>query len=94
MEHECFLDVSDLEAPEPLIRALDRVKALSRGQFLHLNHRLKPCLLYDNLAELGYDHDTRAGSSGMCEVFIWRHGDNTAEGLARRTAEKLPLWRD
>ncbi len=94
MDNEHYLDVSDLEPPEPLIRAIDGVKGLAAGQYLHLNHRIKPCLLYENLSRLGFDSDTRAGSSGMCEVFIWRQGDLTAEQHARQAACSLPRWQD
>lgn len=94
MEQECFLDVTDLEPPEPLVRALDAVRKLSDGQYLHLKHRRKPCLLYENIQPLGFESDTRDGGGGMCEVFIWKTGDEAAETAARRAAKALPTWRE
>ncbi len=35
---EILLDVSDLEPPEPLTRALDTVEQLTAGQYLRMLH--------------------------------------------------------
>jgi hypothetical protein len=94
MAQECFLDVSDLEPPEPLVRALEAVKRLSDEQFLHLKHRRKPCLLYENIGALGFASETRDGGGGMCDVFIWKQGNKSIESAARCAAESLPPWKD
>lgn len=94
MTQECFLDVSDLEPPEPLVRALDAVKALSEEQYLHLKHRRKPCLLYENIEPLGFVTETRDGGEGMCEVFIWKKGNEAVERVARSAAKALPPWQE
>ncbi len=77
-EAECFLDVSDLEPPEPLVRTLARVAALKEGQYLRMRHRREPCLLYPNLEQRGFSHLTRASGSDF-DVFIWRKNDSVAE---------------
>lgn len=94
MAQECLLDVSDLEPPEPLVRALEAVKGLSDKQFLHLKHRRKPCLLYENIEPLGFESETRDGGGGMCEVFIWKKGHEEVERVARSAAEALPPWKE
>ncbi len=88
------LDVSDLEPPEPLMRTLERLRALPPGHALRMIHRMKPCLLYDHLPELGFRADTREGRDGRCQVYLWREGDAPAEAAARRLAADLPAWRD
>ena len=80
-EAECFLDVSDLEPPEPLVRALAEIDTLNQGQYLHMRHRREPCLLYPNLEKRGFAHLTCAGEDGF-DVFIWRKDDSVAEQAA------------
>lgn len=94
MIQECFLDVSDLEPPEPLVRALDAVKALSEDQYLHLKHRRKPCMLYENIEPLGFVSETRDGGEGMCDVFIWKKGNEVVAHAALSVAKTLPPWKE
>ncbi len=83
----CFLDVSDLEPPEPLVRALAEIDTLEEGQYLHMRHRREPCLLYPNLEQRGFAHLTRASGSGF-DVFIWRRGDSVAKQAACAAANE------
>lgn len=91
---ERSIDVSALGPPEPLVLTLAAVEQLQQGEYLRMHHRMKPCLLYDELNQRGYDHDTRRAADGMCEVFIWRQGDGAAAAAARGTAAALPPWLD
>ncbi len=84
---ESFLDVSDLEPPEPLVRALARIGALKEGQYLRMRHRREPCLLYPNLEQRGFTHLTRTSGSGF-DVFIWRKDDSAAEQAACAAADE------
>lgn len=86
------LDVSDLEPPEPLVRALDEAERLAPGTYLRMCHRREPCLLYGNLEARGFEHETRTGAETACEVFIWRRDDPEAEGAAREAAAERPPW--
>ena len=88
------LDVSDLEAPEPLLRARQALAHLPQGALLHMKHRLWPRLLCEQLPELGFDWETRQGAEGGCELFIWHRGDERAAALGRRMAAPLPPWRE
>jgi len=84
---ECFLDVSDLEPPEPLVRALTEIDTLKEGQYLHMRHRREPCLLYPNLEQRGFTHLTRVSGSDF-DVFIWRKDDSAAEQAACAAARE------
>ena len=86
------LDVSELEAPEPLVQAIAALKSLQQGEFLRFCHRMKPCHLYRFLEENGFESDTRRGAAVECEVFIWHKGDADAAGEAARVAAVLEPW--
>ncbi|HKJ77580.1 MAG TPA: DUF2249 domain-containing protein [Gammaproteobacteria bacterium] len=93
MGAERRVDVSDLEAPEPLVQVLDAAERLAPGEYLHMLHRREPCLLYGNLDQRGFAHDTRQGRDVACEVFIWRRGDEAAAAAANEAAADLAPWR-
>ncbi len=94
MADEQVLDVSQMEAPEPLVESIRALGALSSGQWLHLYHRMKPCKLYDYMEQHGYQSITCRGSEIACEVFIWRVSDNDAANAAQAIAATLPIWKD
>ncbi len=81
---EQFLDVSELEAPEPLEHVLDSLSELGESQYLHVYHRMEPVLLYDLLEPKGFDRLSTRDAKGMFHVFIWKQGDVAAEALARQ----------
>lgn len=89
-----FLDVSALEAPQPLQRALDALSQLTPGDYLHFHHRMRPCHLYGYLAEQGFASDTRLDENGNCEVFIWREDDTLAGRDACQAAAHFPPWKE
>jgi hypothetical protein len=88
---EILLDVSALEAPEPLQRAIGAALGLRDGQYLHMVHRMKPLHLYPWLEAQGFDSDTRRRNDN-CEVFIWRRDDAGAAQAAGAAAASLPPW--
>jgi hypothetical protein len=90
---EVLLDVSALEAPEPLQRAVEAARGLGDGQYLHMVHRMKPLHLYPLLETQGFDSDTRRRSDN-CEVFIWRRDDDAAARAAKAAAASLPPWHE
>jgi TusA-related sulfurtransferase len=42
-----ILDVSDLEAPYPIMKALDAIHDLKDGETLVFIHRMSPCKLFE-----------------------------------------------
>lgn len=94
MDREQVLDVSELEAPEPLVQALAALEHLPEGSYLRLLHRMKPCHLYGYLAEQDFETDTRQGASVACEVFIWRRSEPDAREAAMAAAAALSPWRE
>jgi len=89
---ERLLDVSELEAPEPLLRAIEALQTLPPGDYLRFCHRMQPCHLYRFLEENGFRADTRKGNRCECELFIWRDTDRTAAEQAAAAAADLPPW--
>jgi len=85
---ERFLDVSELEPPEPLERVLTALEYLEEGQYLHMAHRREPLLLYPELEQRGFDYLTLFDRDYPCEVLIWRRDDRLAETACRDIAER------
>lgn len=88
MAEELLLDVSELEAPEPLVQTLAAAEALQTGQFLRMIHRRFPCLLEENLVKRGFA--CRYIESGEQVItLIWRKRDaeaGQAAGAARENS--------
>ena len=82
MSGEHLLDVTELEPPEPLERALQAVAALRAGCFVKMLHRREPLLLYPMLEERGFAWIARPGRDVPFEILIWRAGDADAEAAA------------
>lgn len=91
---EQLIDVSELEAPEPLLSAVEALESLPRGDYLRLRHRLKPCHLYAVLEKNGLAWDTRHGEVVECELFIWHAGDEAAQLAVSEVAETLAPWKE
>ncbi len=88
MGQEKLLDVSDLEAPEPLVHTLDEAETLQSGEYLRMTHRRDPCLLRGHLDQRGFGYVTRNRRDRSVQTFIWRIDDSKAETAARVAAEK------
>lgn len=66
------LDVSRLEAPEPLTRALMAVSALTPAEVLILHHRREPSQLLQYLTLRGLRCTVRPGTVAAVEIWIWQ----------------------
>ncbi|MDH5665299.1 MAG: DUF2249 domain-containing protein [Nitrosopumilus sp.] len=78
-EHEYLLDVSQLEPPEPLQKALSALDELQAGQYIRLLHRRNPELLYPILEKRGYAFHTFRAKEPAFEVLIWKKTDQEAD---------------
>lgn len=75
------LDVSDLPAPEPFDRIMEALRGLAKNQYMRVEHRQQPMLLYPQLQQRGFRYHVQQGSVQAFDIFIW-HGDRSSpEGL-------------
>lgn len=91
MAREHLLDAVEMEPPEPLVRALELVEDFGKGDYLRLQHRCEPFLLYDYLEQRGFLFITCTGSAVAYQVFIWRQGDAEAQSAVQAQADKLVI---
>jgi len=82
------LDVTELEAPEPMRQILLALAALSHGQCLIVYHRKNPVPLYQKLTELGFvyrvDIDHKLNESA-------EHGNNQIKTSTSASCEDLAV---
>ena len=51
---EIYLDVSELEAPYPLLKGVEAMKKLQKDETLIFIHRMFPCKLQEQIESFGY----------------------------------------
>jgi uncharacterized protein (DUF2249 family) len=66
------LDVRGLEPPEPMVQILERLDTLALGQRFVVLHERRPMLLYPQLDERGFLHDTEELEPGLVRIVIRR----------------------
>jgi len=66
------LDVRGLEPPEPMVQVLERLDTLRPGQRLVVLHERRPMLLYPQLDERGFVHDTEEVEPGLVRIVVRR----------------------
>lgn len=66
-----LLDLRDLPAPEPLVRALLAVEALAPGGALRVLTPMFPQPLLDVLRSRGVGYSTMAWDGGGCAITVW-----------------------
>jgi uncharacterized protein (DUF2249 family) len=66
------VDVRGLEPPLPMLRILELLDRLSPGQRLVVTHERRPVLLYPQLEERGFAHQTKQAEPGEVQITIWR----------------------
>jgi len=66
------LDVRGLEPPHPLVRVLERVASLGEDDTLEVIHDRRPLLLYPQLDERGFVHETDEPERGVVRIRIRR----------------------
>lgn len=83
MVTEQFMDVSMLEAPEPLNKTMLALDDLTQGSYLRLHLSREPVLLYPMLNLQGFDYESRDVDGTKWELLIWKKGDMDVEKLLR-----------
>lgn len=66
------LDVRALEPPQPLVRVLERVASLGDDETLEVIHDRRPLLLYPQLDDRGFAHETDEPERGVVRIRIRR----------------------
>jgi len=64
------VDVRGLEPPEPMVRVLERLDALRPGQRLVVLHERRPMLLYPQLEDRGFTHETEEPEPGLVRIVV------------------------
>ncbi len=75
------LDVSELEAPEPMRLVLVALAALKQGQCLVVSHRKEPLPLFPKLTEMGVEycvHYDPTSVQSPYHIFIGHKADSKA----------------
>ena len=66
------LDVRGLEPPEPMVRILAELERLEPGQHIEVLHERRLTLLYPQLDERGFTHETDEPEPGVVRIIIRR----------------------
>ena len=64
------VDVRGLEPPEPMVRVLEQLDMLRPGQRLEVLHERRPMLLYPQLDERGFAHETDEPEPGVVRIIV------------------------
>ena len=64
------LDVRGLEPPEPMVRVLKALDRLAPGQRLEVRHSRRPTLLYPQLEDRGFVHETDEQELGLVRIVL------------------------
>ena len=67
-----LLDVRGLEPPEPMVKILEALERLARGEVLEVLHERRPMLLYPQLDDRGFVHETEEVERGVTRIRIRR----------------------
>jgi len=77
---ELLLDVSELEAPEPLTQIIDLLNTLEQHSYLRVIHRKEPFPLYNILHKNDFDFIAIEVEPSEYNILIWNASDQiTAE---------------
>jgi uncharacterized protein (DUF2249 family) len=71
------LDVRGLEPPLPLVRVLERLDTLEPDEGLEVLHDRRPLLLYPQLEDRGFRHETDEPAPGLVRIRIRRGGSDS-----------------
>ena len=62
---------SMMEPPEPMLRVMESLDYLEKGEGIQMLHRMKPRLLFPKLQERGYEFQVLEHAPDQVEVRIW-----------------------
>lgn len=68
------LDNRGLEPPQPMMRTLKALEKIKDGEQLAIINDRRPVFLYEELNELGYNHETEELEDGSFKITITKNG--------------------
>lgn len=71
-KEDLCIDTRDMEPPQPLVMALESLKALSPGQRLKMHSSRRPMHLFDQLDERGFTYDCDEQTDHSFITTIWK----------------------
>jgi len=69
---EIILDVSELEAPYPLVEAVNALNSLEDEEVLIFRHRMNPQMLFQNILALGLHYEITKEDENEFEMRIYK----------------------
>ena len=60
-----------MEPPEPMLRVMESLDRLEKGEGIQMQHRMKPRLLSPKLQEWGFEFEVLKHAPDQVEVRIW-----------------------
>lgn len=69
---EIVLDVSELEAPYPLVEAVNALKSLQEEEILIFRHRMNPKMLFQHILALGLHYEITKETENEFEMRIYK----------------------
>ena len=70
VDKEIILDVSELEAPLPLVKGVEAIQKLQTGESLLFIHRMFPCKLQEQIDKLGLKSEVLKDEENRFEMRI------------------------
>lgn len=86
---EQYVDVSDLEPPEPLEVILDAIADLPSGDHLKVRHRRNPVPLYRMLQDMGYAYTMQNPAPEHFDILIWPKDMPPPPGVAQASGSSV-----
>ena len=83
-----YLDVSELEPPEPMAVILNKLQQLNSDTALRVCHRKRPLPLYSFLQEMGYTYHCVELSVCDVVIYIWPEDDQLLSEFCHQAANQ------
>ncbi|WNC72043.1 DUF2249 domain-containing protein [Thalassotalea psychrophila] len=74
---QVYLDVSELEPPEPMTEIITALARLKVNEYLLVFHRREPFPLYEKLAAAGWAFQCKKLTDQQFQIFIYRATDQS-----------------
>ncbi|WP_085992620.1 DUF2249 domain-containing protein [Oceanobacillus senegalensis] len=70
-----IIDNRGLQPPQPMMRTLKTLEKMKPGETLAIINDRRPMFLYEELNELGYQHETEPQEDGSFKITITKSGE-------------------